>query len=134
MREFRLIGEEATLYLEGDPPEIAAPYFGWDYRAKLVGHSLQVERAVGDDDPTSCADFFESMARDWQGWPEARAYESLDGTLGLIATHDRVRSVRLEVRLRGDSRTGFDWSASHRLSIEAGQLSALATAARFFAL
>lgn len=134
MRAFDLTGEEAALHLEGDPPGTLASYVGWAYRARLIGHSLQVDRAVSDDNPASFVEFFESMARDWQGWPEARAYESLDGTLSLIATHDRARSVRLEVRLRGDSGTGFDWSASHRLSIEIGRLTEIAVAARAFAL
>ncbi|HWL63284.1 MAG TPA: DUF6228 family protein [Steroidobacteraceae bacterium] len=134
MRTFELKGEEATLRLSGEPPAIAAPHFGWEYRAELQGHALQVTLAVGDDDPTSFVEFFESLAEDWQGWPEARGYESLDGTLRIAATHDRVRAVRFEIRLRGDARSGFDWAASHRLSVESGHLGKLAAAARAFAV
>jgi len=134
MRTFELKGEEATLRLSGEPPPIAAPYFGWEYRAELQGHAMQVMLAVTDDDPTSFVEFFESLAEDAQGWAETRGYESLDGTLRIAATHDRIRAVRLEVRLRGDARSGFDWSASHRLSVEAGNLGKLAAAARAFAV
>jgi hypothetical protein len=130
---FRLKGEEATLDLEGEPPEVSAPYAGWNYVAELRGHSLQVRRNVGDDNPASFVEFFVSMARDWRGWAETRAYESLDGTLSITATHDRVGSVRLEVRLRGDAGTGFDWSATHRLSLEEGRLLEVAAAAKAFA-
>lgn len=134
MRTFELKGEEATLRLAGERPAIAAPYFGWDYRAELEGHALRVTLAVADDNPASFAEFFESLAQDWQGWPETRGYESLDGTLRIAATHDRHRAVRFEVRLRGDARSGFDWSASQRLSVDAGSLRQLAAAARAFAL
>lgn len=134
VRTFELAGEEAVLRLEGEPPAISAPYFGWDYRVQLRGHSLQVDLAVGDDNPTSFVEFFESIAKDWQGWPETRGYESLDGTLSIAATHDRIKSVRFEVKFRGDARTGFDWSATHRLSVEAGYLGRVAAAARAFAL
>lgn len=134
MRTFELKGEEATLRLSGEPPAIAAPYFGWEYRAELEGHAMQVTLTVADDDPTSFVEFFESLAEDWQGWAETRGYESLDGTLRIAATHDRVSAVRLEVRLRADARSGFDWSASHRLSVEAGSLGKLAAAARAFAV
>lgn len=133
MRTFVLKGEEATLRLTGEPPAIAAPYFGWEYRAELQGSAMQVAIAVGDDNPVSFAEFFVSLAQDWQGWPETRGYESLDGTLRIAATHDRVQAVRFEVRLRADARSGFDWSASHRLSVAAGSLALIAAAARAFA-
>ncbi len=133
VRTFELKGEEATLRLTGEPPAVAAPYFGWEYRAGLQGHALQVAVVVGDDNPASFAEFFESLAQDWQGWPETRGYESLDGMLRIAATHDRAKVVRFEVRLRADARSGFDWSASHRLSVEASDLAQLAAAARAFA-
>jgi hypothetical protein len=132
MRTFDLTGEEAVLHLEGDVPAISAPYFAWDYQARLQGHSLQISLAIGDDDPASFVEFFASIARDWQGWSETRAYESLDGTLSISATHDRVRSVRFEVKFRADSRSGFDWSASHRLTVEVGKLKEIAAAAKEF--
>jgi len=132
VRTFELTGEEAVLHLEGEVPEISAPYFAWDYQARLSGYSIQVNLAIGDDDPASFVDFFESLARDWEGWSETRGYESLDGTLSIAATHDRVRSVRFEVKFRADSRSGFDWSATHRLTVEVGQLKSIATAAKEF--
>lgn len=134
MRTFELKGEEATLRLSGGPPAIAAPHFNWEYRAELQGHAVQVTLIVADDDPTSFVEFFDSLAEDSGGWSETRGYESLDGTLRIAATHDRVRTVRLEVRLRADARSGFDWSVSHRLSVEPGSLGKLAAAARAFAM
>lgn len=133
MRTFELKGEEATLRLTGDPPAVAAPYVGWEYRAELQGHAVHARVTVGDDNPTSFAEFFSSLAQDWQGWSETRGYESLDGTLRIAATHDRVKAVRFEVRLRADAHSGFDWSATHRLSVEAGSLGQLAAAAGEFA-
>jgi hypothetical protein len=133
VRTFELKGEEATLRLTGSPPAIAAPYFGWEYRAELQGHAVHVRLAVVDDDPTSFGEFFQSLAQDRQSWSETRGYESLDGTLRIAATHDQVKAVRFEVRLRADARSGFDWSASHRLSVDAGSLEQLAEAASAFA-
>lgn len=132
MRTFELAGDEATLHLEGEPPEISAPHFGWEYHAKLQGHSLQVGLSVDDDNPAAFAEFFDSIAKDWKGWSETRGYESLDGTLRIAATHDRVGSVRFEVRLRADASSGFDWSVTHRLTVDARQLAKVATAAREF--
>ncbi|MFO7324327.1 MAG: DUF6228 family protein [Pseudomonadota bacterium] len=133
VRVFELVGQEATLRLEGEPPVRSVSSPGWDYRAELQGHSMHVSLVVGDDDPASFVDFFQSLANDQQGWPETRAYESLDGTLLIVATHDMQRTVRFEVRLRADARSGFDWSANHRLSVEAGTLAKLAAAAKAFA-
>lgn len=133
MRTFELKGEEATLRLEGEPPPVAATYAGWRYRAGLSGHALSVQMDVSDDDPASFASFFQSLAQDWEGWPETRGYESLDGTLRLAATHDQVRSVRLEVLMRAGAESGFDWSASQRLTVEVGALLGIAGAARAFA-
>lgn len=133
MRTFILKGAEAALHLEAEDPMAGATYAGWNYRAQLRGHALQVSLTVGDDNPPSFVDFFEALSRDWQGWPETRAYESLDGTLSFTATHDGAQSVRFEVRLRGDARSGFDWSAAHRLSVESGRLEEIAAAAKAFA-
>ena len=88
---------------------------------------------VADDNPASFVAFFESIAEDWEGWSETRGYESLDGTLRIAATHDRIGAVRFEIKLRGDASSGFDWSASHRLSVKAGDLGKLAAAAKAFA-
>jgi hypothetical protein len=132
-RTFDLTGVEAVLRLENEAPRTPAPYLAWGYRARLQGHSLQVTLSIGDDNPASFAEFFESLARDWQGWSETRAYESLDGTLSITALHDGLRAVRFEVKLRADSRSGFDWSAAHRLTVEAAQLKAVAAAAKEFA-
>lgn len=133
MRTFELPGEEAVLKLEGNAPKSPVSPFDWNYVAHLQGHSLQARVAIGDDNPGSFVDFFDSLSRDWKGWPETRGYESLDGILNIAATHDRERSVRFEVRLRGDARSGFDWSATHRLTVGIGELGKLAAAARAFA-
>lgn len=133
MRTFEISGEEAVLKLEGEAPETSARYFAWEYKARLQGHSLQVALIVRDDDPASFVDFFESLAEDSQGWPETRGYESLDGTLSIAATHDRAGSVRFEVKVRAGDRSGFDWSATHRLTVGTGSLGGLAAGARAFA-
>lgn len=133
MRTFELSGEEATLKLEAQTSGVRSPHASWDYSAHLRGHALQVNLRVSDDDPASFVDFFESIAEDWQGWSETRGYESLDGTLAIAATHDRASSVRFEVRVRADARTGFDWSAVHRMTVGMENLGRLAEAARRFA-
>ncbi len=133
MRTFDLTGSEATLRLEGTPPDASAPYSGWEYRAGLKGSALQVQITVEDDDPVSFMEFFQSLAEDASGWQQARGYESLDGTLAIAAAHDGTGAVRFEVRVRANAQSGFDWSAVHRLSVEAGALAALAAAARAFA-
>lgn len=132
LRTFELKGEEATLRLAGKSPAFATVHAGWEYRAELKGPALHVATAVADDNPASFMEFFESLAQDWQGWPETRGYESLDGTLHIAATHDRVRAVRFEMRLRAGARSGFDWSVKHRISVEAAALVQLAQAVRTF--
>jgi hypothetical protein len=132
MQTFDLVGEEAVLRLQA-ASRPATGYFAWKYQARLQGHALQVDIPVEDDDPASFAAFFESLAEDAPGWSGARGYESLDGILGISATHDGAGGVRFEVRLRGNAGSGFDWSAAHRLSVQATQLAGIAASARAFA-
>lgn len=132
LRTFELKGEEATLRLAGKSPAFAKAHASWEYRAELKGPALHVATAIADDNPASFLEFFESMSQDWQGWSETRGYESLDGTLHIAATHDRVRAVRFEMRLRAGARSGFDWSVKHRISVETTELAQLAQAARAF--
>lgn len=133
MRTFTLSSPEGVLHLEGELPAIAAPYFAWDYKAKLKGHSLEAEISVGDDNPQEFVEFFSSLERDWKGWVGGRAYGSLDKTLEIVASHDGHRSVVLVVSLKADARTMFDWQATQRFTLEPGQLSDIAMAARRYA-
>lgn len=131
MQTFDLAGEEAVLRLT-TAARPATGYFAWKYQARLQGHALQVDIPVEDDDPASFAAFFESLAEDAQGWTGTRGYESLDGILSIAATHDGAGAVRFEIRLRGNASSGFDWSAAHRLSVDATGLAGIAAGARAF--
>jgi len=133
VRSFELGGDEGVLRLEGEPPEISAPYFGWDYDAQLKGHSLQAALRVADDEPMAFVEFFEAIAQSWRGWLGERRYTSLDRTLSIVASHDGVRSVAFSVTCRADAGSGFDWSATQKLTVEPGRLEGIARAAREFA-
>ena len=132
LRTFELKGDEAALRLAGRSPAFATGDPGWEYRTELQGRALHVATVIADDNPASFLEFFESLSRDWQGWPETRGYESLDGALHIAATHDGLESVRFEVRLRAGARSGFDWSITHRISVATTELAQLAQAARAF--
>ena len=81
-------------------------------------------------DVPSLSDLFGELADDWRGWEGERVWGSLDGELGFRATHDKLGTVTLAVRLRSDvyepSVRDFLWTTTALLLLDAGRLDALA--------
>ena len=71
----------------------------------------------------SPAVMFRSMANEWQGWPDEKRWEDLEGRAALVATSDSTGHIKLQVTLQGE-----DYESRLRaiLQFEAGQLEAMA--------
>ncbi len=90
-------------------------------------------RVDGYTDAHGVARFFAEAARDWRGWSGDKVWESLVGELRLAMSIDRLGHVTLTVRLRHDFGGPDSWRLDAELSLEAGQLEAIARdAARFW--
>ena len=68
-------------------------------------------------------------ARDWQGWSGAKVWESLEGECRLEMSHDRKGHVTLRVRLHRSFGGPDPWCVDTEISLEAGQLDAIAAEA-----
>lgn len=77
------------------------------------------------------AAYFRRIADDWRGWDGGRGWESLEGEFALQATHDGLGYVKLRVWIRGGLYEE-DWNADGTIWIDAGQLEAVARAAKRF--
>ena len=79
------------------------------------------------------SDFFSGLAKSWGGWEGDRAWGSLDGEVQLLASHDKLGTVTLAVRLRSEvyetSVREFLWTATALLFLHAGGLDPVARAA-----
>lgn len=104
------------------------------YRAELRCGSTQagVEFYYGKEVPP-VGDFFKELAESWGGWEGERAWGSLDGEVELLASHDKLGTVTLAVRLRSDvyetTVREFLWTATALLFLDAGRLDPVARAA-----
>jgi uncharacterized protein DUF6228 len=104
----------------------------WQARLTLPGL-----RAVTDVDGSGygfgegLSMYFRRIADDWRGWDGPRAWSSLEGELDFEATHDGLGYMGLRVRMRGGL-YAEDWGAEGTVWVDAGQLEALARAARSF--
>jgi hypothetical protein len=99
--------------------------------AELRGPDLTADARVDSYMSAGFAELFEDLAANWRGWAGKKAWRSLEGELQLSAECDRLGHVWLTVSLR----RGLPamWSVKLVLLVEAGQLEALARAARTFA-
>lgn len=69
--------------------------------------------------------FFAELAQDWRGWNGERRWESLEGDLSLVATHDGLGTVTLTARLRTGPLATHRWDASADLLLDAGSFDQL---------
>jgi hypothetical protein len=74
--------------------------------------------------------FFKDVAADWKGWRGEKRWESLEGDVSLVATHDGGGHVDLIVELRPQTAPGHRgieqiWKLEGVLQLEAGQLDQL---------
>ncbi|GAB1065384.1 DUF6228 family protein [Shewanella algae] len=101
---------------------------GWlkHYCVTISGEGMQASVRV-DNLPygRNPADFFEELARQWQGWQGEQSWAAIEGEYSLVATTDACGHLLLTVSLL--AKGGFPaWSAEVSLAIDAGQLQALA--------
>jgi hypothetical protein len=98
--------------------------------AELRGLNLVAQARVYSYMSAGLAEMFAGMAADWRGWPGEKSWSSLEGELHLTASADRTGHVTLVAELREGAPAL--WTVALVLLVEAGQLEALARAAREF--
>lgn len=76
------------------------------------------------------ADYFAGLAAEWRGWADDRGWESLEGDLALVATHDGLGTITLTARLRTEVFATHRWDASADLLLDAGSLDQLTRQAK----
>ena len=76
-------------------------------------------------------EFFGSMAREWKGWTVEKKCGSLEGELEMLATMDTLGHITLKVAL-ADFESADNWQLNANLTIDAGQLDAIAKDVRAF--
>jgi hypothetical protein len=69
--------------------------------------------------------YFAALAEGWRGWAGERRWESLEGDVTLVATHDGLGAVTLTARLRTEAFAPHRWDASAELVLDAGALDRL---------
>jgi hypothetical protein len=108
---------------------VVGPPDGDRFPVRLVGNPMNADVTGWEHGYSHLVAFFEDLARNWRGWTGEKTWESLEHHLTLTATTDRLGHVYLRAALR-DIDDPSDWRAATTLLIEAGQLDALADAAR----
>ena len=98
--------------------------------AELRGLNLTGQARVGTYMSAGLAEMFAEMAASWRGWSGKKTWSSLEGELHLSAEADRTGHIALTVELREGAPPV--WAVTLLLIVEAGQLDALAGAARAF--
>jgi Family of unknown function (DUF6228) len=103
------------------------------FTVAIQGTAVSAARVVwGYTDCDLLVQLFQSMARDWRGWTDARKWDSIAGEFALSCTCDRAGHVRLGVTLHVAD-AAERWRVEYTLTVEAGQLQALAAGiAAFF--
>ena len=101
-------------------------YFTVTLRANGLDATVRVSSYLSD----GFAMFFADLAADWRGWQGAREWSSLEGECELRAESDRTGHVTLSVRAQ--YRQSEVWAVEGSVVLEAGQLDAIAAAAKKF--
>ena len=100
-----------------------------DYnRAELSHGSMNAAVEFYKPGLSTLSSFFSELAAQWRGWEGERQWRSLEAEAALSATHDRLGTITLAVRLRSSVYTdiGPTWSASGVIFLDAGGLDTLA--------
>lgn len=74
---------------------------------------------------TNPADFFEQIAREWQGWSGDKEWGAMEGEFSLEASSDSTGHIETTIKLQPSFYSPC-WSAEVTLIIEAGQLEGIA--------
>ncbi len=101
----------------------------------LRGRDLAAEARVWWNDyaeePSTLARFFTDLAEGWRGWSGEKEWRALEHPFSLVATHDGLGHIALDVELA----SGFypeDWWTKVRLLLDAGSLDEVADRVRKF--
>lgn len=72
------------------------------------------------------------LAEHWRGWKGELEWQDDSGTIAFVATHDGLGSVHFEVIIRrgADTRGLGRWDLRQEITLEAGKLDPIASAAR----
>lgn len=93
---------------------------------EIEGDGPQASKSIwGFTDCWLLVDLFDSVARDWQGWPGERTWQSIEGDLRVAFTSRSTGQITLSVNLRNNSGED-DWQISAPIFLEAGQLERIA--------
>src|SRR6202042_425444 len=72
------------------------------YRAGLSCGAMRAAVDFYGKEVAPVSDLFSGLAEDWRGWDGERTLGSVDGEVELRASHDKLGTVTLTVRLRSD--------------------------------
>jgi uncharacterized protein DUF6228 len=129
--EIRSNEAAAFLAIQRDGPEPRPHDHRDDYwLATLSCGSLHASLRFYELEITGLAEYFEQLAADWRGWAGERRWESLEGDVALVATHDGLGTVALIARLGTEAFAIHRWTASAELLLDAGGLDPIARGAR----
>ena len=104
----------------------------WQVTISLPGLSASADvDAVAYDGEHTLGLLFRRLADDWRGWDGERTWSSLEGDFDLVATHDGLGHVAVQVRLRSGP-YAEDWVATGTIWLDAGQLDGVARDAAAF--
>ena len=91
------------------------------FTVAVIIDTVKASRKVYLDQPEKIVNFFDFIARHWQGWSGESKYESIEGELAFIAEHNGKSAVNLQINLRSFYPEN-DWFLSATIQIELGQL------------
>jgi hypothetical protein len=100
------------------------------FQATLQSTGINARAPVSALMADGLAELFMSIARDWRGWSDVRAWRSLEGELELRAAFVKNGNVELDVSLHFGAPAV--WRVATVITVESGQLPALADAACAF--
>jgi hypothetical protein len=127
--EIKSTDGDGALIFWGEIPRGLTGYEGCDFNVSLVSNPLSATLRVYDIQPQTWSEFFADIAQNWRGWEGKKEKESLEHHLRVVATSDSLGHISLRVYLR-DVFSGSDWRAEDVISMEAGQLEAVAAQAK----
>ncbi|GAA1096793.1 hypothetical protein GCM10009668_11950 [Nocardioides dubius] len=87
----------------------------------VVGPDLRASRQVyagWENGFSTLAAFFADLADHWRGWSGQRVFESIEGDLRILATHDG--HVNLQVRL-WETTEPHGWRVESEIRVDAGE-------------
>jgi hypothetical protein len=103
--------------------QVEGEYFEVSLRSS--SHSAS-KRVCCYTDPGGVASLFDDAAAHWRGWPGPKRWESIEGELALELTADRTGHITLNVTISNYLGGPDSWRVQSQLTLEAGQLEALA--------